>query len=361
MESNDWTKWYNTTGKKILQLVLVAGFIYVFFKYILGLVLPFIIAWGFASLLNPFVTWMNRRLKIPRGLGTLFSMLTILSGIVSGLTFIVRQLWFQIEMITLNFDHYKRQVEIILEGFQNRFDRINDKLPLPLAFNSLDELINELLSIIGSFLNEMVTGVYGIVIKVPNAFFFVIVVLLAIFFMTKDNRMIREFVKAQMPEKIITQCILVQNGLKGALGGYIKTQLILMCFTFSICLAGLIILKQPYALLSAMGIAFLDALPVFGSGAILIPWAVYQLILGHYFVGVGLLTIYGTIVVVRQVTEPKVLSAQIGVYALVTLMAMYIGLRLIGVLGMILGPITMVMIRTLQTIGIIPDFKKPKV
>ena len=236
-----------------------------------------------------------------------------------------------------------------------RVDKVVAAFNLPSAMEAIDTVLSQLLDYIGGFL----TGLVAVVTKVPNGFFFVIIVFIGTFFMAKDFYKIKGFVKAQFPEKMAEKLSMAQGGLKGAVWGYVRTQLILMCFTFCICLVGLIILNRPYAFLVALGIAVLDALPVFGSGAVLIPWGAYYLILGTYPLGFGLLCIYGLVVVMRQVMEPKVLSTQIGVYPLVTLMAMYIGLRLIGFLGIIIGPIMVVMFQTLQRVGVIDNFKDP--
>jgi sporulation integral membrane protein YtvI len=354
-------RWYDRVGKKLMKAIYIllgVVVVYFFFKYIFELVLPFIIAWILASLLNPVVTFLAKHFKIPRGIGTLVSMVTVLSAVFGMIAFLVKQLWDQIVGFTIAFPNYKLEMMLVLDDIQVQFQGIMDKLPLPEAFQSLDDVINTVLNNIGGFLTGLVEGTYNVVIKVPNGLFFVIVVLIAVFFMTKDYKMIGQFVKAQVPEKVVSKSILMKDGLKEALGGYVKTQLILMCFTFTICLVGLFVLQRPYALLIAIGIAFFDALPMFGSGAVLIPWAIFQLISGNIVVAVGLLAIYGLIVVVRQVLEPKVLSSQIGVYALVTLMSMYIGFKLIGVIGLILGPVTMVMLKTLQAIGLISSFKK---
>lgn len=351
--------WYERIGKKIMYGAIVVVCIYIFFKYILGLLLPFIIAWGLACLLNPFVTALKKYAKIPRGLGTLVSMLTILSGLIGGLTLLVRQLWLQAQSFAHAFPTYRSEVEAAIDNIEYQMQLIGEKIPLPEAFNSLDDLVREVMTYIGGFLDDIVKGTYNVVTQVPTGFFFVIVVLIATFFMTKDHRKIKNFVKAQIPKKAMNKMVLMQSGLKSALGGYVKTQLILMCFTFCICLVGLLVLGRPYALLIALGIAMLDALPVFGSGAVLIPWGIFYFITGEYILGIGMLAIYGIILVMRQIMEPKVLSTQIGVYALVTLMAMYIGLRTMGVIGMILGPVIVVMLKTLQRVGVLPEFKKP--
>ncbi|MEF9960243.1 sporulation integral membrane protein YtvI [Niameybacter sp.] len=345
--------------KKIMRigylLVAVLGG-YLFFKYILELVLPFVIAWILASLLNPFVTLLKRHLKVPRGVGTLLSMVTVLTGVMGVITVIIRQLWQQIVGFAAAFPNYVSQIQATLESVQVQFQGVMDMLPLPEAIQSLEDLVQTVLANISGFA-EVITSTAGVVTKVPNGIFFVIVVLIATFFMTKDRKMIKDFVKAQMSEKVIDKIVLLQNGLKKALGGYIKTQLILMCFTLVICFVGLLVLQRPYALLIGIGIALLDALPMFGSGAVLIPWCLFHLISGNAVLAIGLIAIYGIIVVIRQIMEPKVLSSQIGVYALVTLMAMYIGFKTIGVFGLILGPIVAVMLKTLQAIGVLPMFK----
>lgn len=351
-------KWYDRIGKKISYWAISILVLYLFLKFnILGLMAPFIVAWLLASLLNPFVTILHRNLRIPRGIGTLLSMATILTAFFGFLTFLIRQLWVQIVSFADAFPIYKEEIFSFLDLLEVKFQIFTANLPMPEAFNSLDGVIKQLLDYMSTFLNGLVKTIYGVISGVPNGLFFVIIMLISTFFMTKDNAKIRGFVKAQVPNHVLMKIGMLRCGLRSALGGYVKTQLILMTYTFSICLIGLSIIRVEYTLLIALGIAVFDAIPMFGSGAILIPWGIYNLILGNLPVGIGLLCIYGLIIFVRQVMEPKVLSNQIGVYALVTVMAMYIGFRLLGVLGIIIGPVTVVMFQTLQRIGIIPAFK----
>lgn len=354
MLQNRLEDWYERVGKKIMYFILVLLAIFVFFKYVFGLTAPFVVAWLFGSLLNPVVTWLNRRFKCHRALGTLLAMMTVLSAVITLLTLIIRQLCIQFIEFSESFPTYKAHIEeatrIVLEGIDSLLAALN----LPSAIESIDNMMSQILDTVGSVLTNMV----GMVTKVPNGFIFLLIVLIATFFMTKDYYMIAEFIKAQLPHHLVDKVVVVKKGLKGALGGYIRTQLILMCFTFSICLVGLFLLGRPYAFLAALGIAIFDALPLFGSGAILIPWGIYHLILGHYPLGVGLLCVYGTVIVMRQIMEPKVLASQIGVYPLVTLIALYIGLRTLGVIGMIIGPILVVTFQTLQRVGAIPPFKE---
>lgn len=344
---------------KIGYFILWVLGIYIFFKYVLGLVAPFIIAWMLASLLNPFVTWANKQFKVSRGIGTILSMVTILSAFLGIVGLLIQQLWTQIKAFSNAFPIYQEQIMKFVDQLENKLASIAVVIPLPDTFSTLDGVTKELLDYIGKSFGSIVSYASGVASAVPNGIIFIIITLISIFFMTRDNRMIREFVKAQIPFKIIEKVVLMQNGLKNAVGGYVKTQLILMCYTFCICLVGLFILQREYVLLVSLGIALFDALPAFGSGAILITWGVYYLIMGNIPLGIGLLIIYALILVMRQVMEPRVLSKQIGVYALVTVMAMYIGLKTVGVLGIIIGPVVVVIIQTLQRVNVIPEFKKP--
>lgn len=353
-------RWYDQSGKKLMRyiyIVLILILVYIFFKYIFQFLLPFAIAWILASLLNPFVTLLKKYLKVPRGIGTLLSMLTVLTAFFGAVTLVIKLLWQQIVGFSQAFPNYAVEIKLVLEDLQVQCQGIMDLLPLPTALQSLDDVIQSILNNISGFLTDIVGSTASVVIRVPDGLFFVIVVLISTFFMTKDRMMIKEFVKAQLSEKFINQCIVIQKGLKSALESYVKTQLILMCITFTICSIGLLVLQRPYVLLVALGISALDALPMFGSGAILIPWAIFHLVSGNVVLAVGLFAIYGIIVVMRQIMEPKVLSTQIGVYALVTLMSIYIGFKTIGVLGLIIGPILVVMVKTLQAVGLLPNFK----
>ena len=355
-------RWYEKVGKKLLIAVAVIVVIYLILRLrILGLFAPFILAWIFASILNYFVTWANKKLGIPRGLGTILSMLTILSALLSLISFLIKQLWYQIIGFIGSLPEYTKQIIFEFRSLEEKGGHFINSLPLAGEIGNLDNIMENMLNGMSTFLGGLLPSAYNAVARVPDFIIFVVIMLLATFFMTKDYYTIKDFIKAQLSDTIIDKMVIMQQGVIKAIGGYVKTQLIMMSITFTICLIGLFILGIPYALLLAIVIAFIDALPVFGSGTILIPWAVYNIIIGKYSLSVGLLAIYGIIFVVRQFTEPRILSSQIGVYALTTIMAVYIGYKTIGVLGLIIGPLIVVVGKMLQSVGVIPQFKPVKI
>jgi sporulation integral membrane protein YtvI len=354
-------EWYAKTGKRIVYIIIALTACYLIVKlHIVSLAAPFIIAWILASLLNPVVTRLYKRFGLMRGLGTILSMLTILSGILWIIGLLLRQLWYQILSFAGDFSEYSKRIIDAFALLEDKFGTFLKILPASEAFYNLDYVAEQLLGGIGTSLTALIPSVYDAISKVPNLIIFIIVMLIATFFMTKDYYYIKRFIKAQLSDTIIDRVVVMQRGMLRAVGGYIKTQLILMMITFSICLIGLFLFKREYALLISIIIALVDALPVFGSGSVLIPWAIYNMIIGNYMVAIGLLGIYGIIFLMRQIMEPKILSHQIGLYALVTVMAVYIGYKTIGVLGVIVGPVIMVSIRAFQNIGVLPQFRPIK-
>ncbi|OOB77895.1 MAG: sporulation integral membrane protein YtvI [Epulopiscium sp. Nuni2H_MBin003] len=345
-------------NKKIINIILVLLGVYIFIRYILSLFMPFIIAYLFASLLQPIVRVLNNKLHLRRGIATLVSMLTVLSIISSVIVFISIRLYEQIVAFSLSFPIYIKNIEYFFDTIEQRLDELSTIIPIPDSFMTIEGIIQGVLTNLSNLLSEFLSVAYSTIKFVPSSLFVIIIVLISTFFITKDYSLIAKFIKAQLPHNIIIKINSINKNLKSAVAGYIRTQLILMMFTFTICLIGLFVLNRDYVLLSSVSIAIFDAFPILGSGGILITWGVYHLIMGNIALGLGLLSVYGVIVVTRQLLEPRILSGQIGMYALVTVMSIYIGFKIFGSIGLILGPIIAIVIQTMQNLDIIPAFKQ---
>src|SRR5690606_5790957 len=130
-----------------------------------------------------------------------------------------------------------------------------------------------------------------------------------------------------------------------AILGYLRAQIILMLITMGQTLVGLYVLGVDYTLLLTLIVGFLDLLPVLGPGLIFVPWCVLAFLLGNLRLAVSLLILYGIISVVRQLIQPKIVGDSIGIHPLETLVSLYVGLKVLGVAGLILGPILVVIIK----------------
>ena len=141
--------------------------------------------------------------------------------------------------------------------------------------------------------------------------------------------------------------------LRHALGGWLKAQLKLSLITFCVACIGLLLLRIPYAPLWAVLIALVDAFPVLGTGTVLVPWSLVSFLQGQYLLAFSLLGLYAAASVTRTVLEPRFVGRQLGIDPLVTLLALYVGFKLFGILGMILSPILAVV--TSGLVELTPD------
>ena len=137
-----------------------------------------------------------------------------------------------------------------------------------------------------------------------------------------------------------------------AFGGYLKSQLLLSLGVFAILTAGFLIIRQPYSLLLAFVLAVMDFIPIIGAGTVMVPWAAVDLITGDYRQTIELMVIWGAIVLFRQVGEPKILGGQTGLSPILSLVGIYAGMRLAGVLGMVVGPLLLLVCINLVKLGI---------
>ena len=147
----------------------------------------------------------------------------------------------------------------------------------------------------------------------------------------------------------------VKHELSGAGIAYVKTQVILILLVSITCSLGLFLIKNPYAVLFGAAIAIFDAFPVLGSGLVLIPWAVFSFIRGDAFAGAVLLTLFGVCQFMREYLEPKLLGGKMGIRPIQSLMAVYIGYELFGILGRFLGPFGLVLIKSLWRVSGTPQ------
>jgi sporulation integral membrane protein YtvI len=186
--------------------------------------------------------------------------------------------------------------------------------------------------------------------------------MLSAFFISMDHHIIRSFISYQVPEEWIEKLKTIFNDLTFALIGYIKAQAILITITFTELFIAFNLIGIRFSLVLAIIVSIVDALPILGTGTVLIPWAVISALTGHFNTAIYLVITYAVILSVRQMIEPKLVSFQIGIHPLLTLLAMYTGFGIIGCWGLLLGPITLVILKNvlaqLLAKGIFKDLVK---
>lgn len=169
------------------------------------------------------------------------------------------------------------------------------------------------------------------------------------FYFALDRERVGKFFSSLVPQTWRHHLPELRRSAGRAAAGYIKAYLIILLITFCELFIGFSVLRVDYAFLLAAVIAVIDILPVLGVGTVLIPWATIAFIERNMRLGFGLLILYGVIVIVRQFAEPKIVGGTLGIHPLLTLAAMYLGFRLFGVAGMIIGPILALLARAIAT------------
>ncbi len=306
---------------------------------------PFLIGFLISMMFEPLSRFFETRLKISRPLIAAFDVVILLTI----LTIIIINL---IATIISQGQRFIAQVPQLWDEINFRFELLKAQIKLNDYYSSSfgTAVANNLKDYISSFTSSLVSefgGYYKAVTKIPSIILGIVLTFISSFFFIKDKALFSKTIKRNMPPMLTSKVVIVKRGLVGAVGGYIRAQLTIMFIIATICVVGLTIIRYPYALFVGILIAFVDALPIFGSGAIIWPWALYSGINGDYKKAVILMIIYGTILLVRQIVEPKILGREIGIHPLMTLVSIYVGLKLFGVVGLILGPIVAVVINTL--------------
>lgn len=323
--------------------------------YLVKLFLPFLLGYLFSVAVNPLADTLQKRLKIPRGLSAVL-VIVLIVGILGGtLTFAIWKIVDEAQMIY-------RQFPTIYESVQNSLHAIGDRWSV--VYVGLPTNIQDALSAFGEsvsdkaaeFINVKSTPVVdyagNFAKALPSVFIAIIAFILSSYFMVSENKRVMSTVQRFLNPKIVDRLNLIRLELKKYLGGYIKAQGIIMCIAFVIIFLGLSILDIQYGLIIAFGIAFLDALPFFGSGLALWPWSLVAFLNGNFRVGIGLIIIYIAVALMRHFTEPKLVSSRVGMNPILTLMAMYVGYRTLSIGGMILGPVILMLIISFYKAGV---------
>ena len=307
---------------------------------------PFIIAFLLSSAMEPLIRFCMIHLKIKRKIAAPV-ILVLFVGMIATLLFILIAKLIS-EIISFShiapgfFSQLYLQISELIDNLQASFNLF----PVDFTIN-LRSLIANMSDSLIAITTQIGKGAFRTAVSIPEILIFTIVTLLSTYFLSADREKISLYFKTQFPEQWIYQAKKIKTDMFSALFGYIKTQIIMMCITFFELFIGFSIMNIKYKLILAVSISIIDAFPILGTGGVLVPWSIYSLITGNIRLGVSLVILYLVILIVRQLLEPKVLGHQIGLYPLVTLLAMYVGLKTIGFVGLILGPITFLLLRNI--------------
>lgn len=347
----------------LIRLLYVAAIVAlgcIILRYLLPWLLPFLLALGIAALMEPLIDGAQRRLHFKRSFTAAVLTLVLLGGAITLAVLLVSRLFQQASALLEQLPTLLARLPDAVADLRRRMDGFCAACPLSLRTwvdGFLTNLSSQITELLNSFSARCLRTLTSAITHLPHIFLFSATTVLAVFFTTASYPAITAFFRRQMPPEALSTARGVKAKLFSTLGKWCRAQCILLTITACELFAGFLLLRQSYALLLAVLIALIDALPVFGTGTVLLPWALLCFLADNVPRGIALTALYAVITLVRSITEPHVMASQVGLPPLVALLAMYIGFCTFSVPGMILFPMGLLFIKQLHDSGYLQLWK----
>ncbi|MBR3249345.1 MAG: sporulation integral membrane protein YtvI [Clostridia bacterium] len=313
--------------------------------------MPFLIAFIISLLMEPAIKYIMKKTNLTRRTSSIIIFIIVFGIIVGamiwGIITIISESTNLLQTINVYFDKAYEQVQNIISYFN--FDKINvSEQIMTIVQNAAGEILN----FISNWLTSFLTKLANIVTSIPTMSIYFGITIVALYFICIDKIYILDLVEHHMPKQWTRKLFIHIKEITTVLGGYLKAQATLIIISFIISVIGLyafkfIGLNIEYPLLIALAIGFIDALPILGSGSVMIPWAIIASLNGDLKLGIAIIGLLIVMSIVRQFLEPRIVSKNIGIHPIFTLIAMYTGFKFIGVMGLILGPIILIILKNL--------------
>ncbi|MBY0099025.1 sporulation integral membrane protein YtvI [Mesobacillus maritimus] len=355
----------NRTLRFLFVAVLFIVFLFTFY-YVSKVTYPFIIGLLIAFFLNPIVNFFEKKARLPRGFAVLLSLLLIFSVFAGLITLLVVEIVAGAEYLSKVVPNHVQTLITYIEIFfaaqviplYNQLSGLFMNLETGQQDTILENIQNvgtQVGTTLGNFIQGFFENIPAIIGWFPSAATVIIFSLLGTFFISKDWYRLSTMGNRFLPKKAKASGKTVFADLKRALFGFVTAQVTLISITAITILIGLLILKVDYAITIALVTGLVDIVPYLGTGAIFVPWIIFEAVAGEMHLAIGLGILYLVVLVQRQLMEPKVLSSNIGIDPLATLIALFVGYKLMGFVGLIVGPVVLVIINTLHRANVFHD------
>lgn len=354
----------------VIYLLIFVGAFYLFMKYAFWVVLPFILAFIVAALLQKPLKAITKRKKMPKGvIGAIMSLAVY--GIIIGIfVFGGVRIGVAIKDLITYFTDRCTSLAEFFEVLKNAYLNLDIAKMIPPEFNDYvtngidslrDYFLNgDFIETISSNISSVLSPLGSVISTVPSFLAGFLIAIIATCFMTSSFDDIKDFILRQFRNG--NKVRRAKNILVSSLGKMIKAYTIIILITTAELFLGLSVLKLigvndgAHNFIISFLIAIIDIVPVLGTGTVLIPWSIYSFVTGNIGMGIGLLVIYAAVTVIRQIIEPKLVAGQVGISPVVTIMAMYIGIKVFGAIGIFILPFIVIIVKLLNDEGIIHVF-----
>lgn len=321
---------------------------------LLSLFAPFLFALAAAATLNPLVKRLQRALGWNRQVLTLLLLLVLFGLIGGGLALLVYAAAGQLVSLVQNWSGLLDQLQVVLDQLEQLFAHFLTLVPPQVTeiveqagdglFQWLADAVPDALGSLGMEAGERAMGLPAFCVAL-------VIFVMATFFLTADYPYLRSRYIQHLDEGVLHFLSQLRATALGAFGGYVKAEFLLSVGVFFILLVGFFLIRQPYGLLLALGLAVMDFIPIIGAGTVMVPWAFVALFTGDLPAALELMAIWGVIALFRRVMEPKFVGDQTGLSPILSLVSIYVGMKLAGVLGMVFGPVVLLVVLNLAGMG----------
>ncbi|MBQ8823496.1 MAG: sporulation integral membrane protein YtvI [Lachnospiraceae bacterium] len=332
-------KYLKAVTNLVLAVIVILLLIYVLPK-VAVFFMPFICGWVIAWIASPMVRFCEEKLKIKRKTGSAAVIVLTIGLVVLALYLVGAKLVREGTGLMQDLPDMWEGLTADIAIATDKFSAIYDKFPIDVqkTLTGIKEGASEAMgSLIEKISSPTIEAVGNFAKKLPTIIIAVIMCLLSSYFFVADKSQVTEWIRSAAPKGLVSRYDIIRRSVARAVGGYFKAQFKIELWIYLLLVIGLSFLKVRHVLLIAAGIALLDILPFFGTGTVMVPWAIIKVLSGDYTMAIALVVIWGVGQLVRQIIQPKIVGDSIGVPPIPTLFLLYIGFKVGGVIGMIVA------------------------
>lgn len=344
----------NQAKAGIAVILLVLG-MYLAIRFVLPLFTPFIVALFIAILIDPGVSFLERRLKAPRAVAVIVVLAAL--GVVLGLLVAVgiSEISREIDQLSRNIGGLSKSLARAVEDLTQGAARFFEELPQPVM-----DIIRANEGRLIALVEAVVTGMAGLLRHLPQFTLTLLISVIATFFVSRDFYSASARAASAMPRAWRKQFGRIRGEMLAAFVGFLRARFVLLSITAVMTILGLSVMRVNYAWLLGLACGALDILPLVGPSALFLPWALYHILVGNVGFALGLISVLALSSAVRQVAEAKVMGRNLDLHPLVALVSVYVGVQLFGVKGFIAGPLAVIFFKAILHSVILPVFPLDK-
>jgi len=346
----------HNTIKQILITLAIIFISFFILEYVFAILAPFIISLILASLIEPLVIKITTSEKIPLGrtLAVILSLILVLAIFTGILILGSSRIYFELNRVLQQLPDYEtltQQFMIPEASWQEILENFNVS---PAIISAIEENLQTIFNAGRALLMQGANFALNALGNLPLALMIFLFSIVATFFISRDKDKINAAIIKLFPPDWEDKVRSIQSELANSAIGYIRALLILITISGIITFIGLMILGSEYALTLGAVAAVLDLIPIIGPALIFYPWMVVSLLMGNIGFALGLLLTHLSLVAIRSALEPKIMGDNIGIHPLSTMIALFAGYRILGLMGFLVGPTILVLVKTVARANLLP-------